>query len=193
MQIRIVLLIAVLCSVFSTVQSGFAQQNCKPFHVIVQARLYDPAFGAPPVPYTPGWSGPFTGTLDGAPVAGFLTYAEPPSVDFPPPGDVNKGKAGKETNVIFKFEVTDPSGSAGTFQSVKDWGVFPSAPGQGLGNYTSTATIDQTKGTGIFQNASGFFTVAGPAMAPMIPPPAILQFALGFWSPEVNGKICFGQ
>ncbi len=191
MKICLSLFMAVVCSLFLVVPPGSAQQNCKAFHVIVQARLYDPSVPVtPPSPYTYGWSGPFAGTLDGVAVAGFLSYAEPPSVDFPPPGPVNKGKAGKETNVIFKFEVTDPSGSVGSFQSVKDSAVFPVAPGQGLGNYTSTATIDTTKGTGIFEDASGFFTLAGPAIAPVVPPPAILQYALGLWSPEVNGKIC---
>ncbi len=92
--------------------------------------------------------------------------------------------------MIFKFEITDPMTSAGTFESIKDWGVFPNAPGQGLGNYTSTATIDATNGTGAVQGASGFFTIAGPAIAPLLPPPAVLQFGLGLWSPEVNGKIC---
>jgi hypothetical protein len=148
----------------------------------------------PPDPYKPGWSGPFAGTLDGVPVSGLLSYAEPPSVDFPPPGPTDKGKAGKETNVIFRFEFTDSFGVViGSFQSVKDWGVFPVAPGQGLGNYTSTATIDATKGQGIFLGASGFFTIAGPATATSIPPPSIVQYAFGLWSPEVNGKICTGK
>ncbi len=179
------------CFLCLIARPGLAQQNCRAFHVIVQARLYDPAGPVtPPSPYTFGWSGPFAGTLDGVPVAGFLTYAQPPSVDFPPPGPVNKGKAGKETNVIFRFEVTDPTASAGTFESIEDFGVFPNAPGQGLGNYTGTATIDSTKGTGAFLGASGFFRIAGPAIAPVLPPPAILQYALGLWSPEVNGKIC---
>lgn len=191
MRTRLIPLFAGFCALFLIARPGLAQQNCKAFHVIVQAHLYDPAVPVPPPPpYTFGWSGPFAGTLDGVPIAGFLSYAQPPSVDFPPPGPVNKGKAGKETNVIFKFEVTDPSAAAGSFQSVQDSGVFTNAPGQGMGNYTGTAAIDPTKGTGAFQGVSGFFTIAGPAIAPLIPPPSILQFALGLWSPEVNGKIC---
>ncbi len=185
MRTLVALFLAILCSLFLAMQPVSAQQNCKAFHVIAQARVYDPfAPVAPPPPYTCGWSGPFAGTLDGVAVAGFLSYAEPPGVYF-------NGKAGKEVNVIFKFEVMDPLGVVvGSFQSIKDWGVFPNAPGQGLGNYTGSGTIDSTKGTGIFQGASGFFTIAGPAIAPLVPPPAILQYALGLWSPEVNGKIC---
>src|SRR5262245_44264031 len=102
MRPRLTLVIAVFCSLFLAVQPGLAQQNCKAFHLIAQARWYPSAF----YPYEVGWSGPFMGTLDNAPVVGRLMYAQSPSVDFPPPGPVDKGKAGKETLVIFKFELT---------------------------------------------------------------------------------------
>lgn len=202
MRTRFIRLIVICCSLFLVVQLSSAQQNCKAFHVIVQARWYPappvPSPPPPPAPYTFGWSGPFAGTLGGDFVAGFLSYAEPPSVDFPPPGEANKGKVGKEINVIFRFDFTDPASGTSSFQTVKDWGVFPNSPGQGLGNYTSTVTIDPTKGTGAFAGASGFFTIGGAAIAmlpptpPAVPPPppAILESAIGLWSPEVNGKIC---
>jgi hypothetical protein len=197
MRTRFALLVVIFCCMFAAAQRGMAQPNCKTFHAIAQARWYPVAS----YPYEVGWSGPFMGTLDKAPVVGRLMYAQTPSVDFPPPGPVDKGKAGKETLVIFKFEVTaiDPASNnttdLGAFQSVEDWGVFPLAPGQGVMNYTSTAKIDATKGKAgtKLEGATGFFTIAGPAAGVPTFDPTPLNLGGGIWIPEINGKICLRE
>ncbi len=199
MRRAFMLLMAILFCLFLVAQPSLAQQNCKNFHFIVQARWYPAAS----FPYEAGWSGPFIGTLDNGPVVGRFMYAQPPSVDFPPPGPNDKGKAGKETLVIFKFEVTsiDPATNApnylGSFQSVQDWGVFPQPPGKGMGTgtYTSTAKIDETKGeTGTaLERASGFFTLAGPFAGLPAFDPTNLNLGAAMFIPEVNGKICLAK
>ena len=198
MPTRLMLFIAAFCSLFLAVQPGLAQQNCKTFQLIAQARWYPVAN----FPYEVGWSGPFMGMLDKVPVVGRLMYAQPPSVDFPPPGPVDKGKAGKETLVIFKLEVTaiDPASNIptylGSFQSVQDFGVFPQPPGQGgTGTYTSTAKIDATKGQPgtTMEGASGFFTIAGAFAGLPAFDPTILNLGGAIWTPEINGKLCFAK